>query len=146
MANRDRTQNQSGQSQEGKPNPGAGRKGSETERERQDRSGGKGSARPSPNGVPNESKGTPGQPDSNDDRGRDDRDDFVSAGSLRGLESGKQALAPTSREAPDGDHGNSEHSGQQAGRHSDRDEDVNSMPSTKRHVPGGPDEDTRNPG
>ena len=47
--------------------------------------------RPSPSGVPNEGKGTPGQPGSNDDRGRN-------------------------------------------------------MPSPERHVPGGPDEDTRNPG
>jgi hypothetical protein len=47
---------------------------------------------------------------------------------------------------PNEGRGNTEHSGQQAGRHSDGDEEVNPIPSTKQHVPGGPDEDTQNPG
>jgi hypothetical protein len=100
--------------------------------------------RPSPSGVPNERKGIPGQPGSNDDRGRnvqsgyeykggrqgsggvpnpDDPDDVESAGSFRGTTERNRGL-----DKDDGD------------------KDVNSMPSTERHVPGGPDEDTQNPG
>jgi hypothetical protein len=61
-------------------------------------------------------------------------------------ESSKEAGRPRPSGVPNEGRGSTEHSGQQAGRHSDGDEDVNSMPSTKRHVPGGPDEDTQNPG
>ena len=60
--------------------------------------------------------------------------------------SGKEAGRPRRRGVPNESSENTEHSGQPAGHQSDGDEDVNSMPSTKRHVPGGPDEDTRNPG
>jgi len=60
--------------------------------------------------------------------------------------SSKEAGKPGPNGVPNEGRGNTEHSGQQAGRHADGDEHVTSMPSTKRHVPGGPDEDTQNPG
>jgi len=109
MENRDRTENQGGQGQVGKPNQGGsqqggGEKGSENDRGRQDQGGGKGGARPSPSGAPNEGRGTedqggqgqaarPGQGAYEYKGGRqgtsgipnpDDQDDIESAGSFRG--------------------------------------------------------------
>lgn len=130
MENRDRTTNQGGQGQGSKLGQGSGkpswqsggqkpRDGEQADRERQVPGGtpnsdaregqeaSKQGGRPSPSGVPNEGKGSPGQPGSNDDRGRnvqsgyqykggrqstggtpnpDDRDDDKSAGSFRRTE------------------------------------------------------------
>jgi hypothetical protein len=104
MENRGDARNQGGQGQGSTAKPGK-KPGNVTDRERRDQESSKQSGRPSPSGVPNEGKGTPGQPGSNDDRGRnvqsgyeykggrqstggipnpDDQDDDKSASSFRG--------------------------------------------------------------
>jgi len=104
MEYRDRTQNQG--SSGGTPKQGGNQERNEKERGGMGKSPAqKQGGQQSPSGVPNEGKGTPGQPGSNDDRGRnvqsgyeykggrqstggtpnpDDCDDDESAGSFRG--------------------------------------------------------------
>ena len=86
MENRDRTQNQGGQGQGGKPKQGGEQKGGANERDRQREGGGQKGGSPTPSGVPNEGRRRESQQGASNDAGRE-------AQSESGYKGGRQGQA-----------------------------------------------------